>query len=473
MLRLPLNQPQLFLDETRVAESRCLGRMWHTPVKRCEPVLRGDEPWERDRVVAYGTVLRQQGVFRMWYVSFNLPEGSVCYAESSDGVHWTKPRLGLCDFHGSRDNNILFTVENGYVDNLGVIDDPSDRAWPLKMIYWRRQWKTRHGANCAGDVYGLCAARSKDGIHWDHTPGLVLPDWGDRTNVMPARENGRVVVFGKYMPFLERAQRNVITRVESDDLVHWSQPEVVLAPDLEDGPRLGFYSASPFRYHGLHMALIERFHVTPDVLDPELSFSHDGRAWSRPRERAAFIPRGAPGAWDSGWISFISGAPIPSRGRLLFFYSGRAHGHYHHDAFAFKAIGVAALRVDGFASLYAQETPGLLLTPPMRWPGGELALNADPRRDLAGVPRRCSGEVAAEVRSADGKPLRGFSFADSVPVTHNTSASNELAQGEDDASSTVTWKSGRRMAALKGRSLRLALRLRDAHLFSFKARPTS
>ena len=129
--------------------------------------------------------------------------------------------------------------------------------------------------------------------------------------------------------------------------------------------------------------------------------------------------------------------------------------------------------MDGFASLYAQETPGLLVTPPMRWPGGELAVNADPRRDLAGLPRRCTGEVAAEVRSSDGKPLKGFGFADSVPVAHNTSASNELAQGEEDASAAVAWKNGRRMATLKGRTVRLALRLRDAHLFSFKARPLS
>ena len=31
-----------------------------------------------------------------------------CYAESRDGITWTRPSLGLFEFNGSKDNNIVW-----------------------------------------------------------------------------------------------------------------------------------------------------------------------------------------------------------------------------------------------------------------------------------------------------------------------------------------------------------------------------
>ncbi len=69
----------------------------------------------------YGTILRIGDKFRMWYVAaaadgfINPLEGGtmdrrgwrLAYAESLDGVAWTKPNLGLTEFRGSRENNLL------------------------------------------------------------------------------------------------------------------------------------------------------------------------------------------------------------------------------------------------------------------------------------------------------------------------------------------------------------------------------
>lgn len=55
--------------------------------------------------------------FRMWYEYYDVDgefggnagdDTSFCYAESDDGINWTKPNLGLFQYHGSTDNNILF-----------------------------------------------------------------------------------------------------------------------------------------------------------------------------------------------------------------------------------------------------------------------------------------------------------------------------------------------------------------------------
>src|SRR3989442_12468068 len=43
----------------------------------------------------------------------NVPEHGplACYAESRDGINWSKPVLRLYDYKGSRDNNIVWTGE--------------------------------------------------------------------------------------------------------------------------------------------------------------------------------------------------------------------------------------------------------------------------------------------------------------------------------------------------------------------------
>ena len=40
--------------------------------------------------------------------SSDTEETVLCYAESRDGITWTRPRIGLVEFKGSKDNNILF-----------------------------------------------------------------------------------------------------------------------------------------------------------------------------------------------------------------------------------------------------------------------------------------------------------------------------------------------------------------------------
>lgn len=457
MAACDLSKSQFFMDDTWIAESWRLGRVWHPARKRPEPVLRPEAAWEGAPVM-YGSVLHHDGRFRAWYVNWcGAFRGSIAYAESPDGIHWTKPPLGLVEVNGSKANNLILGRPDLYVDNLGVIADPADAKWPLKMIYWM--------AADGKKQYGLAAARSADGIHWDFSPGMVLPEWGDRTNIMPERDSGKFVVYGR-VPRMMAAPRScrTVSRTESRDLRRWSEPELVIKPDPEDDPHMQIYSASVFKYESLYLGFIERMHMAPDVLDPELCFSHDGRRWQRTRTRQAFIERGPACSWDGYWVNLPSSAPVRRDGQLLFHYSGRSAGHTHHDPYRVSAIGLASLRIDGFCSLQAAEKEGWLVTPPMRWVKGELHVNVDPRRDITTHPGYGGGQLLAEVRDAAGRPIKGFSFDDSLPVVHNTAHSSRA-----DGALPVKWKDDRAMATLAGRTVRIAFRLRDAHLYSFKA----
>lgn len=55
----------------------------------------------------------------------------VCYAESDDGINWIKPNLGMCEFEGSKENNIILDLTVApYYDNFFVFKDtnPSCKA---------------------------------------------------------------------------------------------------------------------------------------------------------------------------------------------------------------------------------------------------------------------------------------------------------------------------------------------------------
>ena len=110
---------QLFIDDRFIAEARDVALTMNPPTQHDEPVLVGDRPWEPLGVRTYTTVMLDRGgswtgaPFRMWYSAVlrdGLPaEGNirVGYAESEDGLTWHKPSLGLIEFEGSKDNNIV------------------------------------------------------------------------------------------------------------------------------------------------------------------------------------------------------------------------------------------------------------------------------------------------------------------------------------------------------------------------------
>ena len=125
-------------DEVSIPHSQNLRLEMRTPAKHpANPVVARGEPGTPDAmgVQFYGSVLREGGKFRMWYVAYDDDTANkmasarwrAAYAESDDGVHWTKPNLGLTAYRGNRNNNLILTdpAPLGFV-NLKVLADPDD-----------------------------------------------------------------------------------------------------------------------------------------------------------------------------------------------------------------------------------------------------------------------------------------------------------------------------------------------------------
>jgi hypothetical protein len=465
--RPDLSQAQLFLDDALIEDFGQLTRCWHQAKKARKPVLEADKPWEYGAALLYGTVLRRAGAYHMWYITWTRHiKARVCYAVSDDGMHWRKPELELFEVCGTRKNNVVIESQHprGYIDNLTVIDDPDDEQWPLKALVWDScGW---NGGAISDFKFGIFAMRSKDGLHWEWM-GCGLPLWRDRCNALNARLNGKFALFGRGSAELAAHQRGeIVYRTESEDMLHWSEPRIVLMRDLQDPALMSIYSLAAFPYEGFLLGGIERFHVRPDRLDPEIVWSRDdGHTWNRSHPRPAFIERGAEGNFDSHWIALSASIPIEQNGQLWFYYGGRSCAHYGYDPHNDGAVGLATLRRDGFCSLFADELPAELITKPMVWPGGELALNYDPRPQ-PDTRSTALGEMAVEVQTPEGRPVEGFALADCALIPINTAFLPDCCQ-------TVTWKNEACMDTLRGRTLRLRFKMRNAHLFSFKATPVT
>src|SRR5439155_8852548 len=116
-----------------------------------------------------------------------------CYYESSDGKSWTRRKLGIFDWGGSRSNNILAA------DGGTVFIDPSGPAserykWVAESWYpselfeaFRAKrpdaWEFRSGQSSSGAAFGMKGAVSPDGLRWSILPEPLVMEASDTQNV--------------------------------------------------------------------------------------------------------------------------------------------------------------------------------------------------------------------------------------------------------------------------------------------------
>ena len=103
---------ELFVDYYLIDSMEDVELKLHEP--RNEGVaLQLDQPWESP-YACYFTVFKEEDRYRMYYRGLNDPSSggggdsaSTCYAESSDGIVWERPQLGLVEINGSYDLSLI------------------------------------------------------------------------------------------------------------------------------------------------------------------------------------------------------------------------------------------------------------------------------------------------------------------------------------------------------------------------------
>jgi len=179
------NDLQVLWDDFVVdAEKTTATRVLHHP-EYAGDVMLHDKPWEGDGS-DYHCIFKDGDVYRMYYngvaigitrkqpYPYSADGVRICYAESKDGVRWTKPNLGLREFRGSKENNIVLDrtdSERGW-DNCFVFRDPNpacpkDELYKAVGSYERR---AKEGEACPANMTLLKASVIDDGIKRDNVP---------------------------------------------------------------------------------------------------------------------------------------------------------------------------------------------------------------------------------------------------------------------------------------------------------------
>lgn len=276
----------------------------------------------------------------------------LAYAQSTDGIHWEKPNLGLVDFEGSTENNLILTDVQG----TGVLYDAhdSDENRRFKLITLRE---------LKGKA-SLCVAFSKDGIHFSE----LLPWKAESQSPVPGGDCHNQVFIdprsGQYVLITRLWDNGVRVSAisHSHDFLDWTPPK-----ELHRGSGFNHqvYSMPVFPYHGLYLGLASIFHdgdeslKNYDTVDSELYWTTtlDRFIPVAPETDNIFIPHGNEGAgypdgdFDSSVI-FVA-PPLVEKDKLVFYYMG---GKGRHTGWRETALGRGYIEQDKFA-YYAPRNP--------------------------------------------------------------------------------------------------------------------
>jgi predicted GH43/DUF377 family glycosyl hydrolase len=441
---------QLFVDDVLVAHRAGVVRRAHACSKLAEPVLEPEAPWEQDgddqRVYVYGTVLRdaETGQFRMWYNRLRL----VLYATSRDGIHWERPELDLYEWRGSKPNNIVYPHFHSPSVVYNADADPNGRYAMLGC------------SSLSGRGYYV--AHSPDGIEWELYPeNPVLPSSDTCTLAYDAR-TGEYLAFHKRTAMHLGERRRLVYLATSADLQNWSEPVLAMAPDeiddiqvdREGGRWAQFYNMSAFPYGDQFLGLVTHFRYAgpPErrgplqsgddgPIDVQLVHSRDGRRWERCEDRSPVIPNG-PHAYDAGCVLGVANGPVLVDDELWIYYTAITTTHGGFVPEKRITIALAKWRLDGFVSLDAGDTEGVVRTAPLTCAGDRLRVNAN-----------VAGRLTVAVLDGSGTPVRGYTHATCKPV-----------EG-DSVRHAVAWEKHDRLP--KSRVISLEFRITDASLFSY------
>ena len=444
---------ELFVDDHLIQQMSGAELKLHQPIAQ-ELVLTCDAPWEGN-TSAYFTIFRDDNLFRAFYRGSHFDEAirkgsngqKVCYAESRDGIHWTKPSLGIVEFDGSKHNNILWNGDGSH--NFAPFKDGNpDCPADARFKALAGQKITLPGKEKPRDC--LTAFKSPDGIHWSVMGKAVITDGAfDSQNLaFWDAERGEYRAYWRYFSKGYTDERGwkpgghrSIRTATSKDFVHWEHQA-----DLKyvDSPAEHLYTNAVqpyFRAPHLYVAFPTRYQPKTQQVEPVLMTSRDGVLFRRWKEELIAIT--APKDRDGNRSNYMTYGllQLPGNDREISVYATEAY-----YAGPGSRVRRFTFRTDGFVSLHAK-LKATVMTKPLIFRGKELELN---------YVTSDGGFVRVELQDEKGKSIPGF-----------TLDACTLPSG-DHLDRSVSWNSKTDVSALAGKPVRLRVELQHADLYSLR-----
>ena len=475
------NYKQLLIDDFVIAESSGLVRRLHPFEKHPRnPVFQAQVPWEEGwadpfmSTVLYDPVER---CFKMWYRCG--PRHSLkAYAVSEDGIHWQRPDIAESAWQGFDHHNLLgfegqIATWKKPGNNVQFFPDADGTDRYLSLFY-------------RPPTQDYAISRSADGVRWT-APESARAAHGDVVSLTwdPARRH--YLLFPKYKRehdgFVRRSfAATAVEKIDApftpafpflvghrDDALVADGASRAYGSLLPDTLRLAdfhseIYSVTAIPYEGVAVALYDLWPVIGSAegpLDMPVKISRDLKNWTDLDYPNRALSIGRFGEWDSGMV-YGGNTLLVVDDEIRLYYLGANMGHCTRILPTTKpyhalGVGLATLRLDGFASLGTGEgkdgkpAVGEFTTKPLR-----VGINGNTSH--LQINGRCHEGGSIRVALLDGKtgkPLPGFTLDDCDPFDG------------DSVRHPVTWKSGASLAELP-ESVRLQVVQSNAELFAFR-----
>ncbi len=374
-------------DSVSIPHTQNLRLEMNTPTRHtANPVVQRGAPGTPDAhgVQFYGSIIKEGGKYRMWYVAFDddvenkvaSARWRAAYAESTDGVTWTKPSLGLVEFGGNKNNNLVDVGgEWGFV-NLKVIKDEADpdparRYKMMTHVYFRHN--TRLGT--------LLPFVSADGLTWRPVKNVkpVKAELRKEDLFVPGVHlepaSGLYQWDGQFyltaqnaLPGVHHYQGRVVRLHRSADFVNWSSTSSIAFVRTPQHTYLGAgRSREGEQNHegicvwhrgNVLLGITGRWHGSVEWKDVtvDLGFvmSNDGLSFREPKHEWTFLKRGEDGQWDQGGL--LQGQGFENIGEETFIYYGAWDPRHWQNKPERGGVGIAVLPRDRFGALMVDES---------------------------------------------------------------------------------------------------------------------
>ncbi len=431
---------ELFVDRHLIDKlSGTASLKLHRPEPR-EVVLTTDKPWEGN-TSAYYTIFRDGDMYRMYYRGSHFDEKAkkvthrevTCYAESRDGIHWTKPDLGLFEFDGSKKNNIVW---DGIGTHCFVVFKDQNPDCPPEARYKGISRGRPRGKK------GLYVFKSPDGIHWKLLKNEPVITEGAFDSQNLAFWDPHAKIYREYHRTFVDGVRAIMTGT-STDFVNWSKPVLLKYPDA---PKQHLYTNAVRVYdRAPHLLIGFPTRYLPKQssrVEPVFMSSRDAVTFHRWPD--AVVPEDAPKDRGGNRSNYMTWGlvQLPGNDKQYSVYATEAY-YTGPDSRVRRFV----YRVDGFVSAHADKQGGEIVTKPITFHGKRLTLN---------FATSAGGKVQVELQDVTGEPIQQLSLKNCRPL-----------EG-DEIHQTVSWGDSVGVGAWSGKPVRLRFRLTNADLYSFR-----
>jgi len=382
------------------------------------PLFGEEKEWEMRFDNLYGNVIfdNEDSIYKCWYCPFIVEfvahgmtleerekayrehpkrEMGICYATSKDGIKWDKPDLGLIEYNGNKNNNIVWRGPHG----AGVFKDmyEKDPTKRYKVIF-----------------QGMAVGFSADGIHWSEKKKVkgVKVAGDTHNNAFWAPTLNKFVGITRTWG---REFGREVARIESDDFINWTKEEVVLHGINKD---LQTYAMPTFFYGGVYLGLVAIYQESTDRVWTELSWSPDTKNWYRIDEGTPLIANSEKELdYDYGCV-YACASPVFKDDKIMLYYGG---SDWEHSGWRNGFFCLATLRPDGFAG-YVQENinqKGVIVTKSIDYKGGQLKLTADVEN---------GGSIKVTVLNSEGEQIATSKSITNTITDENIKLDNEFKE---------------------------------------------